>query len=71
MTPGMSSFLHYSAYSNWSLATYPFFSSSEVFAMLNQGSTLNFEGTCQEGQVNFNFYLPDAIVTYLAKGAIE
>ena len=26
--------------------------------LLVQGSTLTFEGTCQVGQVNFNFYLP-------------
>ena len=31
VTPGMSPRPHYSAYSNWSLATYPFFSSSKVF----------------------------------------
>ena len=30
VTPGMSPALHYSAYSNWSLATYPFFSSSKL-----------------------------------------
>ena len=29
-TPGMSPVLNYRAYSNWSLATYPFFSSSKT-----------------------------------------
>ena len=29
-TPGMSPALNYNAYSNWSLATYPFFSSSKL-----------------------------------------
>ena len=31
VTPGMSLALHSTAYSNWSLATYPFFSSSKIF----------------------------------------
>ena len=36
-----------------------------------RGSTLTFEGTCQVGQVNLIFYLPDTIVTYPAKSVIE
>ena len=36
-----------------------------------QGSTLTFEGTCQVGQVNFHFYMPDIILTCPAKGVIE
>ena len=36
-----------------------------------QGSTLTFEGTCQVGNVNFNFYLPDTMLTCPAIGVIE
>ena len=35
------------------------------------GQTLTFEGTCQVGQVTFNFYLPNTILTCPAKGVIE
>ena len=37
---------------------------------IKQGSTLTFEGTCQVGQVSFNFYRPGKILTYPAKGVI-
>ena len=36
-----------------------------------QDSTLIFEDTYQVGQVNFNFYLPDTILTCPAKSVIE
>ena len=36
-----------------------------------QGSILTFEDTCQVGQVNFYFYLPDTILTCPAKVVIE
>ena len=36
-----------------------------------QRSTLTFEGTCQVGQVNINFYLLTKIFTCPAKGVIE
>ena len=34
-------------------------------------STLTFKGTYQVGMVNFNFYLPDTILTCPARGVIE
>ena len=33
-----------------------------------QGSTLTFEGTCQVGQVNMDFYLTNTIFICFAKG---
>ena len=39
--------------------------------MRGLGSKIISEGTCQVGQVNFNFYLPDIILTCPAKGVIE
>ena len=35
------------------------------------GSTLNFEGTCQLGQANLNFYLSDTILSCPPKGVID
>ena len=42
-TPGVSPTLHYRVYSNWSLATYPFFSSSEIYAF---SLNCHFRSTC-------------------------
>ena len=67
-TPGMSPASHYSAYSNWSLATYPFFSLSKpghIHVIVDTGTLFFLINYPAEQALRTNFHIIQVIVPAL------